>query len=980
MKKYIKEAIALALGVLLGILSFMPLSKADDEFEPLTISLNSSSAKGVIQFYYTTDSTQEFSNDQMLSTGEIAEGKIELQLNVKHLHKLRMDLGSNPGEITLQGLTLTGDRTVKIENFNKTEQNDIENVSWEGDKAQIKSTKEDPYIEFQTPFNLDAKVIHTRSYIISFVFFIISALIIYLIIRQIKEFNPKKAITCFLGGIATLISSTINIAKSYAKEVIALAIGLACGIAVYIQKYDTEGELTPITVALDCSSVVGGIHFYYTTDSTQTFTDNQVVGSNVVTGDNRIEFLLNVNTLHKLRMDVGSFPGVISLKNITITGDRTVKITNFDNTTINQIQEVFWYGDEVQIRSLEADPYVIFETPFNINAKVNHTNLAIKSVTYSFIAALIAYLLICVILRLVGKKEFDFKVAYMVCMLIFAGIVSIIGAKMIAEKIGGSSTKNISISARLKTQNAFNLSFFHTTKPDEEFNADCMTIVPLVAGENEINVTIPTRRLEKLRVDFGSNPGEVKLESLTVHGSEDIELKDEEFGVSLVNELDSIAIKDGSLLVKSTQEDPWVVFSKTFNLVGDKTIIINKVIFVTLFFTLLLFLSFGVKTSSRHVEGKKVEDIALVIVFITVCIVPTFLLTDKEVSESEKRKLAEFPAISDSTGFNSSFSTQFDTWYSDHFTNRDEIVSVNNAIFQNKGNAQNESVIEGEDGWLFFKLHNSIETYSNLPLINEYDLNAIKNYLLTINNWCNAHGKKFYFLICPNKTTIYGEKVKHIKKFQDDEHSDAALLLKYLEGSGIKVVFSKDELMKHKNDGYLLYRKHDTHHSEIGAYYTYKAMMDVISKDFPVTATPLSSISMTGYKDVKGCDLKQLLPGAIEDDTCTYQHLGIVGGGQSETGPKYQSTSTDPQKVGNLYILGDSFSIVMQYLFGSSFHSINVNRVDQYFFTDAELAKIEAESDIVILEVVERHLSLLARQKIESKMQPFNPLQMNAVK
>ena len=73
MKKYIKEAIALALGVLLGILSFMSLSKADDEFEPLTISLNSSSAKGGIQFYYTTDSTQEFSNDQMLSTGEIAD-------------------------------------------------------------------------------------------------------------------------------------------------------------------------------------------------------------------------------------------------------------------------------------------------------------------------------------------------------------------------------------------------------------------------------------------------------------------------------------------------------------------------------------------------------------------------------------------------------------------------------------------------------------------------------------------------------------------------------------------------------------------------------------------------------------------------------------------------------------------------------------------------------------------------------------------
>ena len=980
MKKYIKQIIALALGVVLGFLSFVILSRNDNEIKPITISFNSTSTKEGIQFFYTTDSTQEFSNDQTLSTGKIEEGKIELQLNARTLHKLRMDFGSNPGEIAVKGLTLTGDRTVKIENFEKTRQNDIENISWEGDKVQIKSSKEDPYIEFQTPFNLDAKVIHTRSYILSFVFFIISALIIYLIIRQIKEFNPKKAFIGFVQGIASLISSVTSIAKTYAKEAIALTIGAVCGIAVYIQEYDSEEKTAPIVVSFDSSSILGGVQIYYTTDSTQTFNDNQVVTSSVVTGDKRLEFLLNVKSLHKLRMDLGSFPGVLTIKNITIAGDKTVKITNFDNTTINQIQEIFWNGDEVQIRSLEPDPYVIFETPFNIKAKTEHTNLAIKALTTSFIAALIIYILICIILRLAAKKDLDFKLAYMTCMFIFAGIVASITAKVISEKIGSTSTKSLSITAKLKTQNAFDLSFFYTARPGEEFKADCMTSVPLVAGENEINVAIPTTHMEKLRVDFGSNPGEVKLESLTVHGSEDIELKGEEFATSLANELESIAIKDGSLLVKSSQEDPWIVFSKTFNLTGEKSTSINKVIFITLFFILLLFFSFGVKMSGKHVEGKKTEDVALVIVFVTLCIVPSFLLTDKKISESEKRNLAEFPAISDSTGFNSSFSSQFDTWYNDHFAKRDEIVSINNAIFQNKGYAQNESVIEGEEGWLFYKLHNSIETYSNLPLINEYDLGAIKNYLLTINNWCNAHGKKFYFLVCPNKTTIYGEKVRHIKKFQDDENSDVTRLLKYLEGSGIKVVFSKDELMKHKNDGNLLFRKHDTHYSEMGAYYTYKAMMDVISKDFPVEATPLSTISMIDYKDVNGCDLKQLMPGAIEDDTTTYKHFNIVRGGKSETGPRYQYTSTDPQKVGNLYILGDSFSIILQYLFGTNFHSVNVNRVDQYFFTDVELDKIEAESDIVILEVIERHLSLLARQKIESKMQPFNPQQMSTAK
>ncbi len=929
---------------------------------------------------WTSDAAEDFNDDQSVSTGEITgEQNIELQLNAKKLHKLKMDLGNNPGVVTLKDIKITaGDSTVKITNFDNTIRNDVEEFFWNGDNIVfVRSFKADPYIIFQTPFNLEAKVNPAKSYKGALVNFLLGTLLFYLVLfiaSRIAKKNDTDLKQVATGLLKNASEKGLDFIKKYIKEVIALAIGLSCGCYLFHQNTDSGEELDPIVISLNCNTVVGGIQLYYTTEENQDFSNSQVVGANEVVGDdNHLEFLLGVKSLHKLRLDLGSVPGVVTLRDITISGDKTVKITNFDNTITNDIDEVFWEGNKVFVKSLKTDPYIIFQNPFNINAKTNYTHSYIQSLIALFIAALIAYLVICLIVRIIKKDSSDFKNVYTVSMFMLAGVLASLSAKILSEKVGSYYQKEISVSAKIKAENPNNFTFFYTASPEEPYGPQHVTDVPLTAGENEFTVTLPIKHLEKLRIDFGIKPGVVEVESLTIHGKEDIEIKGDEFNSSVVNELEEFKVINGKLHIKSTTDDPWLAFNRDFRLGGPTIVSINFVIFITLFLTILAFLTFGVKVTSKHVEGKRVEDLALIIVFIAVCIAPSFFLTDKKVSESEKRNLAEFPALSDSTGFNSAFSTQFDSWYSDHFAKRDEIVSINNTIFQSDGSAQNSSVIEGEDGWFFYKLDKNIDNYANLHAISDEDLVLIKNYLLTINNWCNAHGKKLYFLICPNKATIYGEKVKHIKKFESDENSDAMRVMNFLKGSEIKAVFSKDEIMKHKNDGYLLYRKQDTHHSDIGAYYSYKAIMDVISKDFPIAATPLSSIPMWDYKDVQNCDLKSMMPGAIKNDTSTYKHLDLSGGQTTNGGTAFQFTASDPKAAYRLYMLGDSFSIALQYLFTSNFQFINANRANQYWFPNEELDKIEANSDIVIFEVVERHLSLLAHQTVDSKMQPFAP-------
>lgn len=983
MKNYIKEIVALTVGLIFGLFTFARYSNSAKECDPITVSLNTSAVKGGITISYTTDEKQDFTEEQSVCSGEITgEKNIELQLEAKSLCKLKMDLGNAPGVVTLKDITIaTGDTTVKITNFANTLQNDIEEVFWpEENIVYVKSFKADPYIIFQTPFNLEAKANPSKLYKESLIAFLLASLIFYFVIciasRIAKKQNTdlQQVSAGVLSSAAGLAANGKEFVKQYYKEVAALAVGLACGCYIFLQNSESEDELDPIVISMDCNTVVGGVQLYYTTDASQDFSSSQVVGASQVVGDNNhLEFMLGVKSLHKLRMDIGSVPGVVTLRNISIKGDKTVTITNFDNTVTNDIDEVFWEGEKVFIKSLKMDPYIIFQTPFNVNAKSNYTHLYIQSLTALLLAALIAYLIICLVVRVIKKDSSDFKLVYTVCMFLLAGLIASFSAKKLSEKVGSYYQKEISVSAKIKAETPINFTFFYTATPEEPYGPHHMTDVPLTAGDNEFTITLPIKSLEKMRIDFGIKPGVVEVESLTIHGNEDIEIKGDDFNASLANELEEFKVINGKLHIKSTSDDPWLAFNRDFKLGGPTVININLVIFITLFLTLLAFLTFGIKVSSKHVEGKRVEDLALIIIFIGVCIAPTFFLTDKTVSESEKRNLAEFPALGDSTGFNSSFSTQFDSWYSDHFAKRDEIVSFNNTIFQSEGSAQNSSVIEGEDGWFFYKLDKNIDNYANLRSVSDEDLVLIKNYLLTINNWCNAHGKKLYFLICPNKATIYGEKVKYIKKFDTDENSDAMRVMKYLEGSEIKAVFSKDEIMKHKNDGHLLYRKQDTHHSDIGAYYSYKAIMDVIGKDFPVAATPLNNIPMWDYKDVQNCDLKSMMPGAIKDDTSTYKHLDLSGGQNTNGGTGFQFTSNDPKATLRLYMLGDSFSIALQYLFTSNFQLINANRANQYWFPNEELDKIEAGSDIVLFEVVERHLSLLSHQTIDTKLQPYAP-------
>ena len=125
------------------------------------------------------------------------------------------------------------------------------------------------------------------------------------------------------------------------------------------------------------------------------------------------------------------------------------------------------------------------------------------------------------------------------------------------------------------------------------------------------------------------------------------------------------------------------------------------------------------------------------------------LLPDKEISESERRLLAEFPEVTQETIFGGRFMTEFDKYTLDHFPLRDGFRSVKAIAAKYLFGQRDNNGIYLQDGHLA-KL--------------EYPLNdgslsyATKRFRSIYDDYLKDSGSKVYFSIIPDKSYFLAEK------------------------------------------------------------------------------------------------------------------------------------------------------------------------------------------------------------------------------
>lgn len=175
----------------------------------------------------------------------------------------------------------------------------------------------------------------------------------------------------------------------------------------------------------------------------------------------------------------------------------------------------------------------------------------------------------------------------------------------------------------------------------------------------------------------------------------------------------------------------------------------------------------------------------------------------------------------------------YETYFNDYIPFRNELVMMKNLldfyVFRNF--IYNKGIL-GKNNWLFFD-DTEWDFNKNYYIGNdfEYTKNIItmKENLVSFRDELKKRDIEFVFLICPQKHYIYTNYMPdYLNSIRKTTNVVTDKLLNYLkENTDIKVVYSRDELIKYK-DKYQLYYKADPHWNYLGGYIGYMSLMELL--------------------------------------------------------------------------------------------------------------------------------------------------------
>lgn len=520
-----------------------------------------------------------------------------------------------------------------------------------------------------------------------------------------------------------------------------------------------------------------------------------------------------------------------------------------------------------------------------------------------------------------------------------------------------ASPKPIKLSFKTTLNKPVEFQVFYTSSSKESFSEKRSLKRKIQAGSNQkVIFKLPAKKIKRLRLDFGSNPGEILIRRLQLQGLWTQKIRNFE---GSYNQIDSFTSDKGKLLILSEQKDPYLFFKKKFNLPHGYQIDWKVlVILITLAF-LISYKTVDYLAQFKILENHSRIDIVFLSVFFLVLFIPVGNINQDKISVQENRVLATYKPLWNGQKINYNFGRDFEQWFNDRFVSRNLLIG-SYSLAQNYINRKSMSdrVFEAKDGWLFYLGDDSASNYQNKNLLSDKCLQNITGYLSELQKWCNKNNKKFYLFLAPDKNKIYGEYYKYFHKIRDDNQSRANQLIAYLkERTDIKVIYPYEFLHKHKKDG-LLYYKNDTHWNELGAYWGYNQLITTIAHDFP-------DINVYKYSNLrkinkKTGDLTNMYPKEIrKEDLQTYFIPELITNFDCKVSIAKRIDNTcisAKSKKYKAFLLRDSFMTFLAPYLAQSFKQIELRW--RYNFTKEDLKKMK-ESDVLIIEMVERYIPKL---------------------
>ena len=210
---------------------------------------------------------------------------------------------------------------------------------------------------------------------------------------------------------------------------------------------------------------------------------------------------------------------------------------------------------------------------------------------------------------------------------------------------------------------------------------------------------------------------------------------------------------------------------------------------------------------------KKPIKIAYVALVLAVCAFPVFTMPlFGETASTEKRELAAFPRLTkEGEGFNLAFFSELNTYLSEHFSFRSQLVTADSVAKASLfGTSSEDQVIVGTDGWLYFE--KTMDDYWGRNVLDERGTTRLARTVELMQEYVQGQGAAFAFAVVPNKNTVYPEHMPYYTLKTPDPTNRERLAAALGPRS-----YVTDLTAVLRAPGELLYHKRDSHWNTLGA-------------------------------------------------------------------------------------------------------------------------------------------------------------------
>jgi hypothetical protein len=256
-------------------------------------------------------------------------------------------------------------------------------------------------------------------------------------------------------------------------------------------------------------------------------------------------------------------------------------------------------------------------------------------------------------------------------------------------------------------------------------------------------------------------------------------------------------------------------------------------------------------------RGRGVDSWLLIVVFAVLLLIPvTAQLFGIGAGSGENRVLAPPPRLTFKQLNN--FSKSSDAYVNDRFGLRQQLVQLNSRLRYSLGVSSSKDVVIGSDGWLFYTDHKLMEQHTGANVFTTAELENWVARVEAMRNWLERRGIAFYVLVVPDKNSVYPEKLPQYPR-PPGAVTRFDQLAERLRGSNLAFIDPRAALLAAKATGQDVYTPGDTHWTELGAFITYRLLMERIHARFP----GVEALTLNDFKAGRGVpmasDLARLL-------------------------------------------------------------------------------------------------------------------------